>query len=46
MSHLMARHLGEVDYQLKKQAHQFWRLLGHVQEVRQGVREGRHQAAE
>ena len=46
MSHLMARHLGEVDYQLTKQAHQFWRLLGHVQEVRQGVREGRHQAAE
>ncbi|AVP59165.1 GNAT family N-acetyltransferase [Pulveribacter suum] len=46
VSKLMAEHFGEVDYQLKKQAHQFWRLLADVQEIRRGVREGRHQAGE
>lgn len=46
VSRLVAQHLGEVDYRLKKQAHQFWGLLAHVQEIRRGVREGRHQAAE
>lgn len=42
----MAEHFGEVDYQLKKQARQFWRFLADLQEIRQGVRDGRHQAAE
>jgi hypothetical protein len=46
MASLVTDHFGEVDYQLKKQAQQFWRFLGDVQEIRQGVREGRHQAAE
>ncbi|GAD20262.1 GNAT family N-acetyltransferase [Acidovorax sp. MR-S7] len=46
MSEIMAEHFGEVDYQLKKQARQFWHFLSHVQEIRQGVRDGRHQAAE
>ena len=46
VSKLVAEHYGEVDYQLKKQARQFWRLLADVQEIRRGVREGRHQAAE
>ncbi len=46
VSKLMAEHYGEVDYQLKKQARQFWSLLADLQEIRQGVREGRHQAAE
>lgn len=46
VSEIMAEHFGEMDYQLKKQARQFRQFLAHVQEIRQGVREGRHQAAE
>jgi len=46
VSELVAEHFGEVDYQLKKQARQFWSLLADMQEIRQGVRDGRHQAAE
>ena len=46
VSEVVAEQFGEVDYQLKKQARQFWRFLAGVQEIRQGVREGRHQAAE
>lgn len=46
MSEIVAGHFGEADYQLKKQAQQFWRFLQGLQEVRQGVRDGRHQAAE
>ena len=46
MSSLMTEHIGEVDYQLKKQAHNFWTFLAGVQEVRKGVQEGRHQSAE
>ncbi|MHA7600572.1 GNAT family N-acetyltransferase [Alicycliphilus sp. T452] len=46
VSEIVAEQFGEVDYQLKKQARQFWRLLADMQEIRQGVRDGRHQAAE
>ena len=46
VSKVMAEHFGEVDYQLKKRAHQFWGLLADVQEIRRGVQDGRHQAAE
>lgn len=46
LGEIAARHAAEVDYQLKRQLRQFWRLMGGVHEVRQGVREGRHQAAE
>ncbi len=46
VSEIVAEHFAEMDYQLKKQARQFWRLLADMQEIRQGVREGRHQAAE
>lgn len=46
VSEIVAEQFGEVDYQLKKQARQFWRLLSDMQEIRQGVRDGRHQAAE
>ena len=46
VSEIWAEQFGEVDYQLKKQARQFWSLLADVQEIRQGVRDGRHQAAE
>ncbi|CAM4145772.1 GNAT family N-acetyltransferase [Comamonas aquatilis] len=46
VSTLMTEHLGEVDYQLKKQANNFWAFLAGVQEVRKGVQEGRHKSAE
>lgn len=46
MAELLGNHVAEVDYQLKKQAKQFWRILADVQEIRQGVRDGRHQSAE
>lgn len=46
MAELMTLHYGEMNYQFKKQARQFWGFLGGVQEVRQGVRSGRHQSAE
>ncbi len=36
----------EVDFQLKLQAKRFWEFLGSVQEIRRGVREGRHKSAE
>ncbi len=44
MEQMVNQHVAEFDYQLKKQAKQFWRFLAGVQEVRQGVREGRHKA--
>ena len=46
VTEVMVEHLAEVDYQLKKQAKQFWSFLSGVQEVRKGVRDGRHQSAE
>ncbi|MFG0785164.1 MULTISPECIES: GNAT family N-acetyltransferase [Delftia] len=46
MASLMTEHIGEVDYQLKKQAKQFWDFLADVQEIRRGVQDGRHQAGE
>ncbi len=36
----------EVDFQLKLQAKRFWEFLFQIQEIRQGVREGRHKSAE
>ncbi|RGE46021.1 GNAT family N-acetyltransferase [Comamonas testosteroni] len=46
VNELMTEHIGEMDYQLKKQANNFWAFLAGVQEVRKGVQEGRHQSAE
>ena len=46
VSTLMTEHIGEMDYQLKKQAVNFWNFLAGVQEVRKGVQEGRHKSAE
>ncbi|WP_404826416.1 GNAT family N-acetyltransferase [Diaphorobacter aerolatus] len=46
MSKMVAVQFGELDYQFKKQAQQFWNMLGGLQEIRQGVRDGRHQSAE
>ena len=46
MSELVEQQFAEVDYQIKKQAKQFWDFLAGVQEVRSGVRNARHQSAE
>ena len=46
VSELVTEHLGEMDYQLKKQAVNFWSFLAGVQEVRKGVQEGRHKSGE
>lgn len=45
VSELWDNQVAEVDYQLKKQAKQFWSILADVQEIRQDVREGRHKSA-
>ncbi|GKT21980.1 GNAT family N-acetyltransferase [Acidovorax sp. SUPP3334] len=46
MAQMVVHQFAEMDYRFKKQARQFWRLLSGLQEVRRGVREGRHQSAE
>lgn len=46
MAEIVEQRFAEVDYQLKRQAKQFWDFLAGVQEVRQGVREARHKSAE
>jgi len=42
LSGLMQDQMAELDYQLKMQAHQFRQWLATVQEIRQGVRDARH----
>jgi hypothetical protein len=46
MAEIVEQRFAEVDYQLKKQAKQFWDFLASVQEVRSGVQHARHQSAE
>jgi len=46
VTELVEGHLAETDYQLKVQARNFWRFLAGLQEVRQGVREGRPQSGQ
>jgi GNAT superfamily N-acetyltransferase len=41
MTEMVEEQIAQTDYRLKVQAKQFWDLLGAIQEVRQGVREGR-----
>ncbi len=43
MTEMVEEQIAQTDYRLKVQAKQFWALLGLVQEVRQGVRDGRDQ---
>jgi RimJ/RimL family protein N-acetyltransferase len=45
MSEMVEEQLGLTDYGLKVQAKSFWSFLAGVQEVRQGVRDARHQSA-
>ena len=46
MAEIVEQQFAEMDYRLKRQAKQFWDFLSSVQEVRQGVRDARHQSAE
>ncbi len=46
MTEMVEQQYAEVDYQIKRQAKQFWDFLAGVQEVREGVRNARHQSAE
>jgi RimJ/RimL family protein N-acetyltransferase len=45
VSEMLAEQLAQTDYRLKVQAKSFWDFLAGVQEVRRGVREGRHKSA-
>jgi len=44
MTEMVEQQFAEVDYQIKRQAKQFWDFLAGVQEVREGVRNARHQS--
>lgn len=46
VSELWDEHVARTDYRLKRQARSMWRFLAGVQEVRQGVRDGRHKSAQ
>jgi GNAT superfamily N-acetyltransferase len=46
MAELLEEQVAQTDYTLKQQAKRFWEFLGSVQEVRQGVREGRHKSGQ
>jgi RimJ/RimL family protein N-acetyltransferase len=41
MTEMVEEQIAQTDYRLKVQAKQFWDLLGVIQEVRKGVRDGR-----
>lgn len=45
MSEIIEEQLAQTDYRLKVQAKSFWDFLAGVQEVRRGVRDGRHESA-
>lgn len=45
MTEIVEEHFAQTDYRLKVQAKQFWDFLATLQEVRSGVREGRHKSA-
>jgi GNAT superfamily N-acetyltransferase len=46
MADLVEDQMGEMDYQFKKQARQFWDFLSTVQEVRRDVQQGRHKSGQ
>ena len=45
VTEMIEEQIAKTDYRLKVQAKQFWNFLKSVQEVRQGVQEGRHKSA-
>lgn len=46
VTELVADQFAKTNYSIKEDAKRFWNFLEKVQEIRQGVREARHQAAE
>ena len=46
LSEFVADQYAKTNYSIKEDAKRFWSFLAKVQEIRQGVREARHQAAE
>ena len=46
MNEMALDHFGEIDYQLKTRAKQFWAFLASLQEIRSGVRAARDQSAQ
>ena len=46
ISELVEEQVARTDYRLKAQAHSFGEFLASVQDVRQGLRDGRHKSAE
>jgi RimJ/RimL family protein N-acetyltransferase len=46
MSELVEEQIAQTDYRLKAQAKNFWEFLAGLQEVRKGVREGRHRSGQ
>jgi hypothetical protein len=46
VTELVVDQYAKANYSIKEDAKRFWDFLSNVQEIRQGVRAGRHQAAE
>jgi len=46
VSELLADQFAKANYSAKEDAKRFWNFLDNVDEIRQGVRQGRHQSAE
>ncbi|MEJ6021754.1 GNAT family N-acetyltransferase [Ramlibacter sp. PS4R-6] len=44
IAEMVEEQVAQTDYRLKQQAQRFWSFLSGVQEVRQGVRDGRHKS--
>ena len=46
VSEIFIDQYAKANYLIKSDAQKFWSFLSNVQEIRQGVRHGRHQSAE
>jgi hypothetical protein len=46
ITELVADQYAKTNYSIKEDAKRFWNFLAKVQEIRQGVRDTRHQSAE
>jgi NH3-dependent NAD+ synthetase len=46
LTELVSEQFAQTNYAIKKQVNRFLNTLAEVQEIRQGVREARHQSAE
>jgi hypothetical protein len=46
VTEFVADQYAKTNYSIKEDAKRFWNFLSKVQEIREGVRDARHQAAE